>query len=173
MSHSAISQHVAALKGVPSQPTAATVRPSVKPGHRLVPALVGRSTDPGTIVYVECPDWCVVDHVADRNVFLEDISHRGERKSLPLTPSRGDMVPVEVYLSQWPASGDDGGQPYLAVDVDCEVSNYSRAAALALADQLVSFAADVRRLAQTLPDDSPVRSQADEALRRVREGGRS
>ena len=35
-------------------------------------------------------------------------------------------------------------------------------------DQLVAFAEDVRRLAETLPDESPVRSQADEALRRVR-----
>jgi hypothetical protein len=151
VAHSAISQHVAALKGVPSQSTAAAVRPVVKPGYRLVPALVGRSTDPGTVVYVECPVWCTVDHVADRSVFLEDINHQGERAAMSLSPSRGDRVPVEVYLSEWPASSSDDGRPHLAVDVDYEVSNYSRPAALALADQLAAFAENVRRLAETLP----------------------
>jgi len=147
--------------------------PEPKPGYRFVPALIGRSTDPGVITLVECPSWCVVDHVASRSVFIEDINHEGEHRAMSLSPSHGDRVPLEVYLSQWPASREENGQTCLAVDLDCEVSSYGRTAALALADQLVAFAADVRRLAQTLPDDapSPVRSQADEALRRVRTGG--
>ncbi|MFM9790134.1 DUF6907 domain-containing protein [Streptomyces turgidiscabies] len=140
--------------------------PAIKPGHRLVPALIGRSTDPGTIVYIECPTWCTVDHVASSSVFLEDINHEGEHRGMSLSPSHGERVPLEVYLSQWPASTEEKGQTYLAVDLDYEVSSYGRPAALALADQLVAFAADVRRLAQTLPDDN----QADEALRRVRGG---
>ena len=151
MANHAISQHVAALKGVPSQPTAAAVRLAVKPGYRLVPALVGRSTDPGTVAHVECPDWCTVDHLAEKAVFLEDVSHKGERAAMSLSPSRGDRVPVEVYLSEWPASNGEDGRPFLAVDVDYEVSNYGRAAALALADQLVAFAENVRRLAASLP----------------------
>lgn len=159
MNPNAISQHTAALSGalpaIPLQPTAAAVsQPAVKPGYRLVPALVGRTTDPGVIVYVECPAWCTVDHVAERSVFLEDISHDGERLGMSFSPSRGDRVPFEVYLSQWSGLAEENNRPYLAVDLDCEVSSYGRTAALALADQLVAFAADVRRLAQTLPDDA-------------------
>ncbi|MFI7681424.1 DUF6907 domain-containing protein [Streptomyces griseoaurantiacus] len=142
----------------------------VRPGYRLVPARVGRSDSEGTIVYVECPNWCVTDHVAYQAVFLEDVSHQGERHSVAFTPSQGERVPVEVYLSEWPALAEEEGRTYLAVDVDCEVASYGRTAALAMADQLVAFAADVRRLANTLPDDRPVLSQADEAPRRVREG---
>ncbi|MFD7709504.1 DUF6907 domain-containing protein [Streptomyces sp. NPDC059786] len=156
----------------------AAVAPAVRPGYRLVPVLVGRSTEPGTVAWVECPDWCIVhspDRPTDKVGFLEDINHQGERAAMNFVPSRGDRVPVEVYLSQWPALDDeDRGQTYLAVDLDYEVCSYGRTAALSLADQMVAFAADVTRLAETLPDDSPtatVRSQADEALRRVREGG--
>ncbi|MFK4797823.1 DUF6907 domain-containing protein [Streptomyces sp. MPA0124] len=127
---------------------------AVRPGYRLVPALIGRSTEPGTIVYVECPDWCTVDHVASRNVFLEDINHEGERAALQLPSDYSAPAPVEVYLSQWPASKDDKGLTRLAVDVDYEVSTYGRTAALAFADQLVAFAANVRALAETLPEEA-------------------
>lgn len=167
MTHSAISQHVAALSGIPSQPL-----PPAQSGTRLVPALVGRSTDRGTIVHIECPDWCTVDHVADRSVFLEDINHQGAPASLRLPADHPARVPVEVYLSWWPASPGEAARPCLSVDIDTEVMVYGRAAALALADQVAAFAENVRELAESLPDESPVRSQADEALRRVR-GGRA
>ncbi|MER7963575.1 DUF6907 domain-containing protein [Streptomyces ardesiacus] len=127
---------------------------AVRPGYRLVPALVGKSTEPGSILYVECPDWCVVDHVADRNVFIQDISHQGEKATLSLTPTRGEQVPLEVYLSEWPALAEDNGQPRLDVDIDSEVYSYGRTAAMALADQMVAFAEDVRRLAETLPEEA-------------------
>lgn len=145
-----------------------TPMPSVpRPGYRFVPALIGRSTDPGVIAYVECPSWCTVDHIAQHSSYLEDVNHEGERRAMCFTPSKGPRVPVEVFLTQWPGTHEP--QTQLAVDLDYEVETYDRTAALALADQLVAFAADVRRLAQTLPDDA-VRSQADEALRRVRGG---
>lgn len=136
-------------------------------GYRFVPALIGRSTDPGVIAHVECPSWCTVDHIASRSVFLEDLNHEGERRAMTFTPSNAPRVPVEVYLTQWP--GSDEAQTQMAVDLDCEVETYGRTAGLALADQLVAFAADVRRLALALPDDT-IRSQADEALLRVRGG---
>lgn len=145
MAQSAIAQHVAALSAA-ATPTIPAVPSSV----RLVPALVGL---PGRVqtVWIECPNWCVVDHAADRVGFVEDINHRGARESVRLSPSQSEWVPLEVFVSQWPAS-DDGG-PYLAVDVDAEVYSYGRTAALAMADQLVAFAANVRRLAETLPQE--------------------
>ncbi|MFJ7341435.1 DUF6907 domain-containing protein [Streptomyces sp. NPDC101110] len=158
MAQSAISQHVAALAGIPSQPTAKTVPGALKPGYRLVPARIGRSTDEGIIVHLPCPTWCVVDHVAEKSVFLEDVNHEGERRAMSFTPSSGPRVPVEVYLSQWPGSHEP--QTQLAVDLDYEVETYDRTAALALADQMAAFAEDVRRLAETLPDDSRVRGEA-------------
>jgi len=168
---SAISRHVAALSGtIPSQPTAATVHPlpAAEPGYRLVPALVGRA-GAAQIVHVQCPtSWCVVDHAAERVAGVEDVNHRGERRGMSFAPSGGDRVPVEVYLSQWPGSDEDDSRPHLAVDLDCEVATYGRTAALAMADQLVAFAEDVRRLAMTLPGDSD--PDMDEALRRARGG---
>lgn len=132
--------------------------PEPKPGHRFVPALIGRSTEPGIITLVECPSWCVIDHVAERSVFVEDVSHSGQSAVLSLTARHPARVPLQVSLSWWPALGDGNEQPKLAVDLDSEVEVYGRTAALAMADQLVAFAADVRRLAQALPDDAPVRS---------------
>jgi hypothetical protein len=168
MAQSAISQHAAALSGIPSQPTAATVHrfPIVKPGYRLVPVPVGREGNVQT-AWVPCPSWCVTDH-SQRVSFLEDVNHNGQPASLNITTLHPARVPLEVSLSWWPALGDENDQPKLAVDLDSEVEVYGRTAALAMADQLVAFAAEVRRLAETLPDDAPARSQADEALRRVR-----
>lgn len=145
------------------------VNPSVPLGSRLVPALIGRP-DTAQTAWVPCPHWCVLDHEAERTMWLEDINHEGERRAMKFAPSNGAAaVPIEVFVSHWPGSEE---QPMLAVDLDYEVETYGRTAAVALADQLVAFADDVRRMAQTLPDDAPapVRGQADEALRRVRGG---
>lgn len=142
--------------------------PEPKPGYRFVPALIGRPMDAGIVTWVECPRWCTVDHMASRSVFLEDVNHQGEPAALNLPSDHPSRVPVEVYLSWWPAAQGAAEKPCLSVDIDSEVMVYGRAASFALADQLVAFAADVRRLAQTLPDDSPVRNQDDEALRQVR-----
>ncbi|MHC3471194.1 DUF6907 domain-containing protein [Streptomyces sp. 7R007] len=144
--------------------------PGARSGHRIVPATVGKAGSEQTI-YVECPAWCTVDHTK-RVAFAEDISHDGQRTALTLTGQHPAWAPLEVYLSWWPSNGKGEERPLLAVDLDSEVETYGRTAALAMADQLVAFAADVRRLAQALPDDRPIpiRSQADEALRRIRGG---
>ncbi|MEV6662771.1 DUF6907 domain-containing protein [Streptomyces nigra] len=134
-----------------------------------MPVPVGREGNVQT-AYVPCPSWCITDH-SQRVGFLEDVNHSGQPAALSITTLHPARVPLSVSLSWWPALGDEGlDKPKLAVDLDSEVEVYDRTAALAMADQLVAFAEDVRRLAETLPDDSPspVRSQADEALRRVR-----
>jgi hypothetical protein len=144
--------------------------PALRPGHRLVPVPVGREGNVQT-AWVECPDWCVTDH-SERVEFIEDVNHSGQPAALSITTLHPARIPLEVSLSWWPALGEET-QPKLAVDLDSEVEVYDRTAALALADQLVAFAAEVRRLAQSLPDDRPARPQADKALRPVREGGRA
>lgn len=142
--------------------------PAIKPGHRLVPVQVGKPNETVT-VWAECPDWCI-GHEGDRFGSAEDINHHGKSASLNVTPGQAITAPVEVYLSWWPGSHDTADRPCLSVDFDTEVAVYGRTAALALADQVTAFAAEVRRLAETLPDDAAVRNQADEALRRVRGG---
>lgn len=164
MAHSAMHESVQSL---------AVDMSEVRSGYRLVPALVGRLTDKPTVVHVPCPDWCTVDHLAQRAVFLEDINHQGEPAALTITTLHPARVPLEVYLSWWPSSDGISEKPCLSVDLDTEVEVYDRTAALAMADQLVAFAANVRRLAESLPDDNGDSSQADEALRRVRQGGRA
>lgn len=126
--------------------------PAITPGCRLVPATIGREGATQT-AWIPCPHWCVLDHEAERVTWLEDINHEGERRAMKFAPSNGAAaVPIEVFVSHWPGSEE---QPMLAVDLDREVETYGRTAALALADQLVAFAVDVRRMAQTLPDDAP------------------
>ncbi|MEU9557371.1 DUF6907 domain-containing protein [Streptomyces fumanus] len=142
-----------------AMPTSAL--PALRPGFRLVPVPVGREGNAQT-AWVECPDWCVTDH-SERVEFIEDVNHNGQAASLSITTLHPARVPLEVSLSWWPALEEDT-QPKLAVDLDSEVEVYDRTAALALADQLVAFAAEVRRLAESLPDDSP--ADEDEKARR-------
>lgn len=58
------------------------------PPDRLVPASVGR---PGRVqvVHLPCPWWCVLDHVAERVVAVEDVSHRGGVDHVQV-PTMGD-----------------------------------------------------------------------------------
>ncbi|MET9550565.1 hypothetical protein ABZY36_35470 [Streptomyces sp. NPDC006627] len=154
------------LTGAPVRPERSTTIPfpAVEPGYRLVPARVGKPCSSVT-VWTECPtDWCIVDHVAEPVGSAEDINHQGAPAALNLAADQTASVPTEVYLSWWPGSKDVASRPCLAVDVDYEVAVYGRTAALALVDQLTAFAEDVRRLAETLPDDSPAATLAPSAV---------
>ena len=90
MAQSAISQHVAAcIGGIPSQPTAAAKsEPAIKPGFRLVPALIGTRKS-AQIAHIECPLWCVEDHTAEPYQ-LEDIVHS----------SKSEDVGISSFLKQ-------------------------------------------------------------------------
>ncbi|TGB09792.1 hypothetical protein [Streptomyces sp. MZ04] len=134
-------------KSAISTPTI-TELPALKQGMSLVPALID-----GHLVHIECPTaWCVLDHIAENEKHPADVHHYGERRTLTLPVPM--LAPITVFLAQWPnAIDEDAGLPYLAVDTDNDVNSYQRTAALALADQLVAFSADVRGLARTLPDE--------------------
>lgn len=121
---------------------------AVETGTRLVPAHIG-----GIECFISCPSWCVLDHVREDEAHLADVCHYGEQHTLTLPVPM--LAPVSVRLAQWPnvIDDEDGGRVYLAVDTDSEINSYQRPAALALADQLVAFAADVRAIACTLPDE--------------------
>lgn len=57
--------------------------PTVRPGFRLVQALIGRPDD-AQPVWIECPEWCTQSHATDRQVAVEDIWHSGEYVDLEL-----------------------------------------------------------------------------------------
>lgn len=131
---------------------AASVTPSIPPTFRLVPASVGW---PGRVqvVHLPCPNWCVLDHLSERVVAVEDVSHRGG-VDFAQVPTMGDDLysAFEVYSQLYsdPAS-DDPRMRVAAVTV----TDGSRDAYLTpdMADEfatdLIAFAEQVRALART------------------------
>lgn len=123
---------------------------SPTPPPRFVPASVGR---PGRIqtVGVTCPAWCVLDHVAERVVAIEDISHRGAPDHAQV-PTMGDDLysAFEVYSQLYsdPTSDD----PRLRVAA-VTVTDGSREAYLTpdmtdeTADELIAFAMRMKEMA--------------------------
>lgn len=138
---------------------AASITPSVSPGHRLVPAAIGRRLEATQTVWIECPDWCIVDHVSEKEVAVEDISHSsydalGSENTASATVgsflSRGIAFELYASLKAEASSNDprlhrahivldDGGRDdaFLTEDMAEDV-----------ADRLVKFAAELRRIAR-------------------------
>lgn len=156
------------------QPTNVHPFPAIAPGHRLVPARVGRTNDTSVIVYVECATWCTVDHVAEPVGDAVDISHTSDpeglyvRSLLKTTPThelfaalQTDPVASDPRLRQAHIVVEDGGNEYAHLTPEM---------ADELADKAVSFASHLRSLARTARlhntagDSDP---DMDEALRRV------
>ncbi|MEU6768633.1 hypothetical protein ABZ916_39750 [Streptomyces sp. NPDC046853] len=151
-------------KSAISTPTATT------PGHRLVPARIARQT-----VYVECPAWCIVDHVAEPESAVEDITHASDTSSIVTTSmvSRGVVSELYAAIKSDPASTDPRLRAaHVVVDEGIgEDAHMSPELAEAFADELIGFASEVRRLARIaslangVADSDP---SMNEALRRVR-----
>jgi hypothetical protein len=160
--------------------------PAIKPGHELVPAAIGRRGEHGQIVFIECPTaWCVVDHVAERQVALEDIVHSsydaqngGTEAEVVVESFMSSVAAFAMYASIQSDVGshdprlrgahvvlDDGSQEDAFLTADMTEK---------LADDLIGFASQLRHIARTVRlanqatgDSDP---DMDEALRRVRGG---
>lgn len=170
--------------------TGATVNgnhfPAIRPGFRLVPALIGTLTN-NHIAYVECPVWCTEDHT-DYPYTLDDIAHQGDDDAEARV--RSFAIDPSVATFAWSArlySDPSATDPRMRA-VHVMLTDDTRLDAHAtpemtdqLADEMVAFAGQLRHHAQAArlhnqaaDDDSrgsAVRSQAEEALRRVRQGG--
>ena len=75
---------------------------------RLVAASIGR---PGRVqtVYIECPTWCHVDHLENREVAVEDITHYGPGGGLQVPTMLNDDYAVHewyVNIISDPADAD-------------------------------------------------------------------
>jgi hypothetical protein len=128
--------------------------PAIKPGHRLVPAKVGRTNDTSVIAYVECPIFCVEDHVDEPVRNIEDIVHRGDTASV-LVPTFGyGAYPIQMHAtveSDPTATDPQFRAAYITVQ-DAGGSAYSYLTpemADRLADEAVKFAAQLREQSRT------------------------
>lgn len=127
----------------PASGAAASVTPVLSPGFRLVPALIGR---PGRtqMIHLPCPSWCVLSHAGERQVAVEDVSHRGDVDHVQVsTMGDDDYSAFELYAQLYsdPASED----PRMRVAA-VTVTDGSRDAYLTpdmadeTADELIAFA---------------------------------
>ncbi|MEU6567320.1 DUF6907 domain-containing protein [Streptomyces parvulus] len=164
---------------IPQQPTAATVHPfpAIKPGYRLVPAKIGATNRTSTIVYIECPNWCTEDHVAESVRNVEDILHVTGTDGFCVTTFTGNHENVHCLyagLEADPAASDsDMRRAHVVVEDGSNYAYLTPQMAEQLADRVVGFASELRHLARTARLHNSVESgdsdpDMDEALRRVR-----
>lgn len=91
---------------VPAVGSAASVTPpTLSPGFRLVPALVGRP-DNAQHCWIPCPDWCNQDHSTDRTVAVEGIWHSGDYVDLEMPHRDGAELLAYFRLGSDPYSSD-------------------------------------------------------------------
>ncbi|WP_060905366.1 DUF6907 domain-containing protein [Streptomyces scabiei] len=81
---------------------------AVSVAPRLVPASIGR---PGRVqtVWIQCFAWCTVDHVENREVALEDVTHYGPGPFVQVPTLLDDSTAVHewyVNIMSDPASDD-------------------------------------------------------------------
>lgn len=123
---------------------------STTPPPRLVPASIGR---PGRVqtVHLPCPAWCVLDHVAERVVAIEDISHRGAPDFAQVPTLLDDHYSAfEVYSQLYSDPVSDDPRTRVAALV---VTDGSRDAYLTpdmadeTADDLIAFAMRLKEMA--------------------------
>lgn len=131
----------------------ASVTPAVSPGFRLVPASIGR---PGRVqsVHLPCPTWCVLDHAADRQVAVEDVSHRGDVDHAQVSTMLDDHYSAfELYSQLYSDPASDDPRMRVAAVV---VTDGSRDAYLTpdmadeAADDLIAFAMRLKETAGTV-----------------------
>lgn len=108
---------------------------------RLRPALVN-----GRRIHVECPAFCVTDHVADAVRHLEDLEHAGAMSDLVIPGGPGYRLLAHARLGSDPFGGDSSRGPYVVVDEGSEPFLMSPAEAAVFADRLEVFAQRVRAL---------------------------
>lgn len=127
-----------------AEPTSTSTPP------RLVPALVADKP-----VWIECPSWCVLDHVAENDRFLEDVYHSGEMADLEVPRFNGDpalLAFIRLGLDSF-GSKPELRMPFLVLEDGAGSGDgvYMRPEqAEEFADGLVAFAERVRGMARTI-----------------------
>lgn len=151
MAHHAISQHIAAcLPSIPSQPTAANQsQPAIKPGFRLVPALIGTRKSAHT-AWIECPVWCIEDHT-DEPTMLEDVMHTSKSEDVGISSflKQDGSLLMYAMLQADPAATDERlRRAHIGIETGGVPDYHTPEMAEAFADDLIAFASQVRQLAR-------------------------
>jgi hypothetical protein len=106
------------------------------------------------IAYVECPIFCIEDHVDEPVRNIEDIVHRGDTVSV-LVPTFGyGAYPIQMHatVESDPVAADGQFRAAHITVQDAGGSEYSHLTpemAERLADEAVAFAAKIREAART------------------------
>ena len=143
--------------------------PEPKPGHRLVPALIGTRKSAHT-VWIECPTWCVEDH-AGTPTMLEDITHTSKSEDVGISSFLKPDGSLLMYamLQADPASSDERlRQAHIGIEAGDMPEYHTPDMAEAFADDLIAFASQIRQLARAARLHN---ASQGEGLRRVRSGG--
>lgn len=133
---------VASSDDSPASAASATP-PAAAPGFRLAPASIGR---PGRVqvAYLPCPTWCVLDHLADRQPAVEDVTHRGDVDHVQVPTMGDDLYSAFELYSQLYADpvSDDPRMRVAAVSVTDGSSDAYLTPDMAdqTADELIAFA---------------------------------
>lgn len=126
-------------------PTEKTYTKRALTAPRLRPALVG-----GKPIHIECPDWCIIDHVAEGEGFLVDVYHGSDSADL-MGPQMAEQPEplLHARLNSDPFGTDTAHHaPHIVVDDEVELFFMAPVQALEFADNLTAFAAQVRALAK-------------------------
>ncbi|MEV8523177.1 hypothetical protein AB0451_03315 [Streptomyces sp. NPDC052000] len=132
-------------------PEQAVVPVSAQPAApRLVPARVADKP-----IWLECADWCVLNHVAENNRFLEDVYHSGEMVDLEAPRFNGDPVLLAFVRLGLDSFGSDPElrTPFLVLEEGAGTGEgvYMRPEqAEEFANGLVAFAGQVLAMARTI-----------------------
>lgn len=98
----------------------------------------------GVLVALPCFDWCVSDHHAEDNAFVEDFNHASAPVEVKLP--NGDEL-FSARLTSYPHLGV---APKVAVDYADECTELDAAQVEALADRFISAASQLRGLARQI-----------------------
>jgi len=121
------------------------------PSPRFVPASIGR---PGRVQVAQIldPNFCVLDHAAERVVAIEDVSHRGTPDCVQVPTMTDDLYSAfELYSQLY--SDPTANDPRLRVAA-VTVTDGSREAYLTpdmtdeTADELIAFAMRMKEMAR-------------------------
>ncbi|QIJ61431.1 hypothetical protein [Streptomyces sp. JB150] len=149
---------------------------ALKPGHHHAPAAIGRPGTAAQIVLVQCPDFCIEDHLAARQVAVEDIVHSSDTAHLGVKSFLSDRLALELYatIRQDPSSPDPRlRQAHIVLDDGSDDAHLTVDEAEEAVQKLLDLVGDMQRLISTARlhnaagDSEP---DMDEALRRVRGG---
>ncbi|MFF2475079.1 DUF6907 domain-containing protein [Streptomyces sp. NPDC058066] len=112
---------------------------------RIVPASVN-----GRQISIECPSWCVTDHVAENERYLEDIEHSGELFDLVIPGgSSGYRLLAHARLGADLFALDPvDRRPVVVVDDGSMEFRLTPAEALQHADRLIAHGEQMRELAR-------------------------